>query len=322
VLAFAPPRGNDTAGQNHKDPESVALHYYKTFEHHGHGRRSRVRNFGDDINPWFLPRLFKAELIESERVCLIGIGTIINRQNAAQVAHFERKVVFSSGVGYGVNGSYDDSWDFACVRGPRSAETLGLPPEVGICDGAVLLGDLYPPKPRSARDGVVFIPHVRTGAVSGVGLQRICRDLSIGYLTPDVPFETFIETIGSARLVVTEAMHGAIMADALRTPWIPIEIFYHHRFKWQDWFDSIELPYEHRAMRPVFWDRGRSGAMSARAMARMLYQRLAMKQTRAKRSLRAILAEAEPRLSADSVLADRKRRLMDRVNYINDTYSA
>ena len=295
----------------------MALHYYKTF-----GTEARLRNFGDDINPWFLPRMFKPELIESERICLVGIGTILNDDNAAQIAHFDRKVVFTSGVGYGeVSSLYDSSWDFVCVRGPRSAETLGLASDLGICDGAILLSDLYPAKPASARDGIVFIPHVRTGVACGNGLKRICRDLSIGYLTPDVPFETFIETIRSARMVVTEAMHGAIMADTLRTPWVPVEFLYHHEFKWHDWFDSIELPYECRTIRPLFWDKGRSGKMSAKSVARTLYERITMKQARAGHALRGILQEAKPILSADSVLSNRKQRLMDRARHINDTYS-
>lgn len=295
----------------------MALHYYKTF-----GTQSRLRNFGDDINPWFLPRLFRPEIIESTRICLVGIGTILNDHNAAQIAHFDRKVVFTSGVGYGeISPSYDSTWDFVCVRGPRSAELLGLAPELGICDGAILLGELYPAKPLAARDGVVFIPHVRTGILCGVGLKRICHDLSIGYLTPDAPFETFIETIRSARLVITEAMHGAILADTLRTPWVPIEFLYHHKFKWQDWFDSIDLPYECRTLQPVFWDKGRSGKMSGKAVARIMYQCMLMKQTRARHALRGILTDAVPILSADGVLSNRKQRLIDRVRYINDTYS-
>ena len=295
----------------------MALHYYETF-----GPKDRLRNFGDDINPWFLPQIFRPEIIQSKRICLVGIGTILNDHNAARVAHFDRKVVFTSGVGYGDASSwYDSTWDFVCVRGPRSAETLGLAPEIGICDGAVLLGELYPAKPRSAREGIVFIPHVRTGVACGIGLKRICHDLSIGYLTPDAPFETFIETIRSARLVITEAMHGAILADTLRTPWVPIEFMYHHKFKWQDWFDSIELPYECRIMQPVFWDKGRSGKMSAKAVARIMYERVVMKQTRARHALRRILREAVPILSADGVLSNRRQRLIDRVRYINDTYS-
>jgi succinoglycan biosynthesis protein ExoV len=207
-----------------------------------------------------------------------------------------------------------------CVRGRRSAELLGLALEIGICDGAILLGDLYPAKPRSVRDGIIFVPHVRTGLACGIGLRRICQDLSIGYITPDAPFETFIETIRSARLVITEAMHGAILADTLRTPWVPIEFLYHHKFKWQDWFDSIDLPYEYRLMQPVFWDKGRSGNLSAKAVARIMLQRVMMKQTRAKQALRAILREAVPILSADGVISNRKQQLIERVRYINDTY--
>ncbi len=240
----------------------MALHYYKDF-----GIKHGARNFGDDINPWFLPRLFRPEIIQSDRICLVGIGTILNDLNAARIDHFDRKVVFTTGVGYGkVSPPFDDLWDFACVRGPRSAELLGLAPDVGICDGAILLSDIYPAKPQSAREGVVFIPHFLTGRFCGIGLRRICHDLSIGFLTPDVPFETFIETIRSARLVITEAMHGAIMADALRTPWIPVQFLQHQKFKWQDWFASIELPYENRVLRPVFWDRGWGGEKPARVL--------------------------------------------------------
>jgi succinoglycan biosynthesis protein ExoV len=293
---------------------SVALHYYKEF-----GTQYGSRNFGDDINPWFLSQLFRPEIIQSDRICLIGIGTILNDNNAARIAHFDRKVVFASGVGYGDVGSlFDTTWDFVCVRGPRSAEVLGLAPEIGICDGAILLGDLYPAKPPSVRDGVVFIPHIRTSWTSGVGLRRICHDLSIGYLTPDAPFETFIETIRSARLVITEAMHGAILADTLRTPWVPVQFLHHHRFKWQDWFDSMELPYECRTI-SGFWDKGRSGEMPLRALAGDAYRRI--KRIRAKHALRSILSDAVPILSADDVLANRKLQLIDRVRYINDTYS-
>jgi succinoglycan biosynthesis protein ExoV len=295
--------------------EFVALHYYKDY-----GTRHNTRNFGDDINSWFLPQLFNPEIIESDSICLVGIGTILNDNNAVRVSQFDRKVVFTSGVGYGDYGTLaDGTWDFVCVRGPRSSEALGLAPETGICDGAILLSDLYPAKPTSVRDGVVFIPHVNTSWTCGVGLKRICRDLSINYLSPDAPFETFIETIRSASKVITEAMHGAILADAMRTPWVPIEFLYHHKFKWQDWFDSIELPYECLVMQPVFWDKGRTGETPVKAFARDVYRQI--KLIRATQSLRRIHREAVPILSADDVLANRKQQLIDRVHYINETYS-
>jgi succinoglycan biosynthesis protein ExoV len=293
----------------------MALHYHRDF-----GTLHNSRNFGDDINPWFLPRLFNREIIESDSICLVGIGTIINNHNAASVAHFDRKVVFSSGVGYGDCGTVvDDTWDFVCVRGPRSAEALGLEPRIGIRDGAILLSNLYPAKPASVRDGVVFIPHVNTGWTCGTGLKKICRDLSFTYLSPDAPFETFIETIRSASWVITEAMHGAILADTLRTPWVPFKFLYHHKFKWQDWFDSIDLPYECKVMQPIFWDKGPAAETPVKAFARDVYRQ--SKLLLATQSLRRIHRKAAPLLSADDVLANRKQRLIDRVRYINDTYS-
>jgi len=51
--------------------------------------------------------------------------------------------------------------------------------------------------------------------------------------------------------VVTEAMHGAIVADTLRIPWVPVvcspAIL---PFKWSDWTRSVELAYRPRLLPP------------------------------------------------------------------------
>jgi succinoglycan biosynthesis protein ExoV len=65
------------------------------------------------------------------------------------------------------------------------------------------------------------------------------------FLDPRWPVPVVMEHFSRAKLVVTEAMHGAIVADTRRIPWIPITIAPDTLpFKWRDWTLSLDLPYE------------------------------------------------------------------------------
>jgi succinoglycan biosynthesis protein ExoV len=45
--------------------------------------------------------------------------------------------------------------------------------------------------------------------------------------------------------VVADAMHAAIVADALRVPWVPVVLSpQSNSFKWLDWTLSLNLPYK------------------------------------------------------------------------------
>lgn len=53
--------------------------------------------------------------------------------------------------------------------------------------------------------------------------------------------------IRGTRLVITEALHGAILAHALQVPWIGITPFMlQHRGNWEDWAQSLDI-----ALRPA-----------------------------------------------------------------------
>lgn len=281
----------------------MAIFYYDEYS-----RIHNSRNFGDDINPKLLGHFFNRKLIESEHICLFGIGTILNERNFGSVRHFEKKVIFTSGSGYGempkglINGC-----DVACVRGPKTAALLGLPPEKAIADGAILLALLHSPLPDAARERPLFIPHVNTHWAAGEVLQDIAQQLGLDYISPDAPFEDFIQTVRQAEFVVAEAMHGAILADAMRTPWIPVHMLHHNSFKWRDMFGSLNMNYESYQLGPVIWNESQR-------------IKVFLKRPFLKQKLKSVLSQYAPVLSGDEVLEERLKRLQQQIDRINVTY--
>lgn len=203
-------------------------------------------NFGDDLNPWIFPRLIGRELkhadFSSSEPMLIGIGTLLGHEFPEAV----RKIVFSTGAGYGKKRpTAGPNWDIRCVRGPLTAKLLGLDPKLAITDGAILLASL--------KD---HLPAPRTGLKSKVGVflhhksamernwRSICERAGLHYLDPHQSVEHTLAEMQALDCIVCEAMHGAIVADTLRIPWIPIKIYNHiNEFKWNDWTRSLNMDF-------------------------------------------------------------------------------
>lgn len=204
--------------------------------------RSHEPNLGDDLNAWLWQRLVPEPLSRADGRLMLGIGTIIGQQLPAA----EHRIIFTSGLGY--NPNTPDvrglGWEVVAVRGPLTATILGLSPEAAVTDGAILVS-LFPEftTPAAARRGVVFMPHV--SAARAVDWRPLCAAAGIEYLDPRDEHFALLRRLGSARLVLADAMHAAIIADSLRVPWIPLatsaEI---NTFKWLDWALSMEVPYE------------------------------------------------------------------------------
>lgn len=291
----------------------MAIHYHQSFS-----KERGIRNFGDDINPYLLSQLFKRDIIDSQQICLIGIGTIINDRELSRVDHFEKKIVFSSGVGYGSLdlSRFDSSWDFACVRGENSARALNLSPDRAIADGAILISVLPGiPSTTRKRFRTTLIPHVESHMSSENGLRRICDYLGINYLSPTVNTELFISEVASSQTVITEAMHGAILADTLRVPWSPIKFRFHEQFKWEDWCKSVQLPHHVTDLGSVFWDNKNPPFYRAKKGWQIIKERTC------KHSLNKILKNLEPMLSDNNVITDRIGSLLSCAEIINNEYS-
>ncbi|MCP6146191.1 polysaccharide pyruvyl transferase family protein, partial [Klebsiella pneumoniae] len=53
-----------------------------------------------------------------------------------------------------------------------------------------------------------------------------------------------LDKIRNAKLVLADAMHAAIIADAFRVPWVPMVTSPQiNTFKWLDWTSTIEQRY-------------------------------------------------------------------------------
>ncbi len=217
----------------------MKLFYYET--------QSPSKNFGDELNPWLWPRLLPG-IDDCQKSTFIGIGTLLNDATPKLVKGAERVVFFSTGAGYGRSLRFlpPSNWKIYCVRGPLSAKRLSLPASVAITDGAALLKRYFDPISETERRyGFSYMPHFRHGSPSL--FKAVCKRAGVHYIDPAGEVETVIADISQSKVLLSEAMHGAIVADTLRVPWIPIRTSPKILpFKWRDWCASVQLPYRYQ----------------------------------------------------------------------------
>jgi succinoglycan biosynthesis protein ExoV len=210
--------------------------------------RHPVRNFGDDLNAVLWPRLLPASVFEREDVALIGIGSILNSNFlGSRMSKFKKVFVMGSGAGYGPLPQDFSKWEILAVRGPLTAALLNRP-DASVTDGAALLSlvpDFVRMHPQP--DQIVFMPHYNS-AERGQW-ARVASELGFLYVDPRGSVQEILAALSRSKLVITEAMHGAIVADTMRIPWIPLLIEPDALpFKWRDWTLSLEMEYHPNLM--------------------------------------------------------------------------
>lgn len=301
-------------------------------------------NFGDDLNLWLWDFLLPGLRDVHPETLLVGVGTVLNTLILPPTGH---KLVIGSGFGYGSLPDMSDreQWDIRCVRGPLTAEKVGIPADRGIIDPAVLVTEMpeFKNLPRSGRR--TFIPHWES-AEAGLW-PDICRTVGLSYLDPRGEAKSVIREIAQSSLIIAESMHGAILADAFRVPWIAVSTSPSiNSFKWNDWARTVGVTYapkqvqvstraEAMAKGARFWgldfDRveqpvdvasKRAVGQSMPAAPRQTPLRLIAKQALATPSAIGLwqASKATPQLSADSVLESRKQQLLEVIDTVRRDY--
>ncbi|NJL19693.1 MAG: polysaccharide pyruvyl transferase family protein [Leptolyngbyaceae cyanobacterium SM1_3_5] len=210
-----------------------------------HFFRKSTPNFGDELNPWLWNQLIPDVFDDQETTAFLGIGTLLNDYANIRVRNARQVVVFSTGVGYSKGlPAVDESWKIYCVRGPLSAQKLGLPESLAVADGALLTRRVFQSK-CSKVHRFSYMPHFSQSILAEKKWRSVCQALGFGYIDARWPVDQVLRAIDQTEVLLAEAMHGAILADALRVPWIPV----HSTpsilpFKWWDWCASIQVEYQ------------------------------------------------------------------------------
>jgi len=200
-------------------------------------------NFGDELNTWIWPRLIP-ELYDykNNSHLFVAIGTLLNHKLPDGLV----KIIFGSGVGYGDLPKIDSSYKIYFVRGPLSAEALSLGDNQYITDPAILMGiyknDLYGYVQKKHK--ISFIPHYISHTFGD--WNKVCDKIGINCISPFGSIEEVSAGILSSDYIITDAMHGAILADTFRIPWVVVHPLYKQvlDFKWRDWASSMNVNYQ------------------------------------------------------------------------------
>ena len=194
-------------------------------------------NFGDDLNNIMWDALVAPGFFDdNEDELFLGIGSIL----WDSLPKTPKKIVMGSGYGGYTDkpNLQDGSWDVAFVRGPRTAKALNLDPKLAITDAAILTRFMNLPA-QAKKYNVSFMPHWQS--IPRGNWKQVCEQAGINYIDPTDPnVLASLQAIQQTELLITEAMHGAILADTLRVPWLALEpILPMHRNKWFDWSESM-----------------------------------------------------------------------------------
>ena len=211
----------------------------------------KISNFGDDLNGWLWPKLFGD--IANNELFFLGIGTILFKDFPLikSLPPKSKKIVFGSGYRPTDNSLLiDNTWDFRFLRGPLSSLYLENRHKY-ISDAAYCVRHTkeFDSIANTKKEyEISFMPYFRS--IDGIDWVKICEELGFHYISPftENGVDFTLNEIAKSKLLITEAMHGAIVADLLRVPWHRLVLSTPHtegamvsEFKWNDWLFSVNI---------------------------------------------------------------------------------
>ncbi len=205
-------------------------------------------NFGDDYNPFLFENIldFPVRFEVSSAPHLLCAGSILERSTSSSI-------ICGSGFIF-PDSQIPDFHKVISVRGEYSASRLGV--------GSALIGDpfvimsLYCSeiKPEKTRD-ITYIPHVNFFVRRGRSNLKVPEHVCV--LDLGAEFDHVLETIASSKLIVSESLHGLVLADAFGVPniWIaPSSDMLGGEYKFRDYYSSTSSPKKSVVASPLVFE--------------------------------------------------------------------
>ena len=193
-------------------------------------------NFGDLLNELLWRQYIDIDKVEDMGIDIFGVGSLINRKTKI---NFDREIyVMGSGGLKKFKPKWIGSAKIGWVRGPLTAEAIGYSRAYGIGDPAILFKGLENLNHNLKAEQLLVIPHWRTYADFDFAILE--KLSNIKFVDPRSNIDKILFEISNSKYILSESLHGAIMADAIGVPWAPIAMSYRFNdYKWMDWLLSI-----------------------------------------------------------------------------------
>lgn len=282
-------------------------------------------NFGDDLNPYILNHFLEDYEKSDDGTILFFIGTILAREFIKNRGHLindfdkRQKIIFGSGVRF-LNKpiKLDDKWDIKFLRGPLSSLSLKNDCSSFITDPAYLIREVpffksLVSKPKKYK--LSLMPHFLS--VDKLNWNELCAERNINFINPsEKNVEIILSEIAQSEMIVTEAMHGAIVADAFRIPWKRFNFFSHFNetdlvseVKWSDWLFSVKLDHETSFLKYPGIMKRIDRRFNVPFFKNMRYMYI-------KESLDSLIKDGDYQISKDSVLNEKMEELMTEMDLL------
>lgn len=198
-------------------------------------------NFGDQLNEYIIERMFdKTFYTNHKNINFVGIGTIIDQR----ISEDENTVIFGTGIRDLLRQYNTAKWDIRFVRGKLTAKCLNVKDDLALTDAAYCLHFINKDKFFKKEFQISLIPYYTQ--INNFNWRKICQDLGINLILPTANVEFILDQIQKSNLVISGSLHGVIVADVFRVPWMKLSIGEPENkliseVKWADWLSSVNL---------------------------------------------------------------------------------